>query len=332
MRWTPAIDAVFVVCVAALFVYAVIGLVLTGPVVVRPPRLTLETVVSADRLRADVNRLTADFGPRDFRHGEDLGLAAAWIADELRAAGLEVEERPYQLREGRFVNVVARRPGADPSRGAIVVGAHYDTVRGSPGANDNASGVAALLELARTLPAEPSATTQYFVAFATAEPPFFGSDDMGSARFARSLVDAGVTVELMVSLDSVGYYSDARNTQSYPWSALGIFYPERGNFLAVVGDMQSGDALRTAKTGLSMPRGVDLKIESIRWPGAARIMLSDHLSFRRLDLPAVLVTDTGYLRDPAFHARGDTPERLDYERLADVVRAMHGVLWIPVRD
>ena len=129
--------------------------------------------------------------PRDAGHGDSLDRAAEWIATELRAAGLEVAFQDYTLPEGRFRNVIGKSPGTAPAAGSLVVGAHYDAVAGSPGADDNASGVAVLLELARTLPQEATRATRYFVAFSTEEPPFFGTENMGSAHFAESLIAAG---------------------------------------------------------------------------------------------------------------------------------------------
>jgi Zn-dependent M28 family amino/carboxypeptidase len=315
----------FYILAGLLLVYALLGMFFTGPVV-RVGSYRLEVDPSRERLRESVERLCNEFGPRSYAHAENLDRAAAWIADELRGAGLRVELQDYGIDQGRFRNVIGLRPGSDPEAGAIVIGAHYDTVAGTPGANDNASGVAVLLELARTLPDVRPERAHYFVAFSTEEPPFFDTDDMGSYRFARQLKSDGVEVVLMISLDLVGYYSDERGSQRFPSPLFRLLYPGRADFIAVVGDARSGPSIARVKRG--MRAAGKLPVHSFRAPrGTGLVHLSDHVAFRRLGLPGVQVTDTAFMRYPAYHHPDDRPERLDYGRMAELVRALHGVLW-----
>jgi Zn-dependent M28 family amino/carboxypeptidase len=272
-----------------------------------------------------VERLCTEFTPRSYRHIENLDRAAAWIEEEFRAAGLEVLTQDYEVREDRYRNVIAVRRGVEERDSVMVIGAHYDAYGDFPGADDNASGLAVLLELARTLPADPPRRTQYLVAFSTEEPPFFGSDDMGSYRFAKSLREEGRRVVIMVALDLVGRFSDEPGSQKMPFPGLGLLYPDRGNFVAVVGDLRSGSAIKRVRSGM-LATGA-LPVRSFRAPAAMPgVHWSDHSSFRRFDMPSVLVTDTAYLRNPDYHTRDDTPDTLDYERMAKVVTALHGVL------
>jgi Zn-dependent M28 family amino/carboxypeptidase len=317
----------YYVAVALLFVGAMLGMFITGPVVIRVPGLDLQVEPSAERLRSTVERLCDDFFPRSHDRPDNLDRVATWVAGEFDAAGLEVEIQQYAAGpKENFRNVIGRRPGRDPSAGAIVIGAHYDSFQDSPGANDNASGVAVLLELVRTLPPVTTERTHYFVAFSTEEPPFFGTDSMGSHRFAARLDERGVDVLLMVSLDTVGYYSDEPNSQSFPSGLFRLLYPSRGNFVAVVGDARSGEAIDRVKRGM-MAAG-KLPVHSFRAPVSSGLVhLSDHLSFRRMGMPAVQITDTAFMRDPAYHRAEDTPERLDYARMAELVRSLHGLLW-----
>ena len=316
----------FYLFVLLLFALSLFGMVVTGPVVVRVPRLELEIEPSPGNLRRDVERLCDDYSPRSWRDTGKLDGAAIWIARELEETGLEVRLQEYEIDGRVYRNVVARRSGNDPDAPAIVVGAHYDTVEGTPGADDNASGVAVLLELARTLPAVATGRTHYFVAFSTEEPPFFGSERMGSRLFARELVEQGTEVLLMVSLDMVGYFSDARGSQRFPSPLLRLLYPGRGNFLAIIGDMKSGEGIERAKRGL-MAAG-RLPVHSFRAPASTELVhLSDHASFRRHEIQAVQITDTAFMRNPHYHRAEDTPEKLDYERMAEVVRSLHGILW-----
>jgi hypothetical protein len=322
----PLLRSLLVAGLVLVFLYCLLAIVLTSPVVVRGERTGREVQVSVHRLRRDVTRLCSEFTPRSYRNRENLQRAASWIAEELRASGLRVNLQEYELNEGVYHNVIGLREGETPSSGAAtIIGAHYDVYDEFPGADDNASGVAVLLELARTLPGSPPRSPQYFVAFCTEEPPFFGSDDMGSYRFALELSEREVPVDLMVALDLVGRYSEEPGSQGLPLPGLGLLYPDRGNFVAVVGDLGSGSAIRRVKRAMLARRSIP--VESFRAPGAlAGVRWSDHHSFRRLGMPAVLVTDTAFLRHEDYHTRHDTPEKLDYERMAGLVRALHGLL------
>ncbi len=314
----------FVALVTVVFVYCLLGIMVTGPVVVRPGLLELDLDVSPERLSSTVKTLCQEFSPRDFEHTENLDRAATWIAERFREAGLEVETQEYVLSEGTYRNVVARRPGSDSTAGVKIIGAHYDAYRDYAGADDNASGVAVLLELTRTLSQDTPRGDQYFVAFSTEEPPFFGSDDMGSHVFASSLVERNVPVDLMVALDLVGYYSDEPGSQHFPVPGLGWLYPSKGNFVAVVGDLASGTWIRRVKREMRSTRAIE--VHSFRAPAAlAGVDWSDHYSFRKLGLPGVLVTDTAFMRYPHYHTPLDTPDRLDYERMAQLVVALHAL-------
>ena len=316
----------FFAATALLFLGSLLAIGITGPVVVRVSKLQLDVDVSPDRLRSDVLRLSGEFYPRDYRHPDNLDAVAEWIADEFRRAGLEVTLQDYEIREGRFRNVVGFRPGRERGGPVRVIGAHYDAYGELPGADDNASGVAALLELTRTLRPETPRLDQYFVAFSTEEPPFFGSADMGSAFFARTLVERDVDVDLMIALDGVGYFSDTPGSQGTPVAGLGLLYPRRGNFVAVVGDLRSGESIKRVKIHLRSM--TDLPVHSFRGPVAiGGVDWSDHRSFRELDYPAVLITDTAFMRNPHYHTSHDTPETLDYVRLAEVVRGLHAIVW-----
>jgi len=325
VTWKSLLRALVVAALALLFVFCLLAIALTSPVVIRGGKTDEPMGISAERLRRDVTRLCSEFTPRGFRNRLNLDRAAAWIEEELRAAGLRVEVQEYELREGLYRNVVGFREGARPSAPVTVIGAHYDAFDELPGADDNASGLAVLLELARTLPEEQPRAPQYLVAFCTEEPPFFGGDDMGSYRFAVRLHEHGVAVDLMVALDLVGRYSDEPGSQRFPLPGLGLLYPDRGDFIAVVGDLWSGSAIRRVKRAMLATRAIP--VESFRAPASmAGIRWSDHHSFRRLGLPAVLVTDTAFMRNDDYHTPGDTPEKLDYERMAGLVRALHGLL------
>lgn len=316
----------FCVCAGLVFLGALLGILVTGPVVVRVSRFDMGLHPSPERLRASVEKICSELTPRSYRDIENLDRAADWIGSGFRDSGLEVEFQEYRVETGVYRNVIARRPGTDPTAGAIVIGAHYDTYGQMPGANDNASGVAVLLELVRTLPDVPNARTQYFVAFSTEEPPFFGTNQMGSHVFARELLAQGIDVALMLALDVVGFYSDEPGSQRFPSIVFRLAYPGRGNFVAVIGDLKSGPGIERAKRG--MLAGSKLPVHSMRAPLSSGIVhLSDHWSFRKLGFSAVQVTDTAFMRYDHYHQPTDTPEKLDYVRMAELVKSLHGILW-----
>jgi hypothetical protein len=307
LRRATAIRSVFFVLVAALLLGSLVAIGITGPVVVRAPKLDVQVDPSPERLRTDVERLA--LAP---------GRAAEWLADELYQAGLEVELEPYEENGASYQNVVAFRRGLDAGDPVRVIGAHYDADRATAGADDNASGVAVLLEIARTLQAEKPRRSQYLVAF--------GTRASGSRRFVERLLSQGVAVDVMVALDRVGYYDRAPGSQRFPWPGLGLLYPRTGDFVTVVGDTRAGSSIRQIK--LALMAVCALPVESLRAPTSLSwIEGSDERAFREAGLPAVLVTDTGILRNPHDHSASDTPDTLDYARMAELVRCFHGLLW-----
>jgi hypothetical protein len=284
-----------------------------------PPALTPQDRATSDRLRAHVRVLATEIGERNLDHYEGLERARAYIDQQYRAAGYDVTMRPYKHRGETFYNVEAVLPGR--SSDTIVVGAHYDSVEGSPGANDNASGVAALIELARALRGSQPPMTVRFVAFANEEPPYFNTGEgMGSREYARALAASGDAPRAMFSLETVGLYSEAPGSQHYP-PLIGALYPDRGNFIGFVGDLQARalvrrtvGAFRDAATLPSEGAALPQSIPGVAW--------SDHRSFSEIGVPALMVTDTAPFRDPHYHRASDTAERLDYERMARLVSGL----------
>lgn len=307
------------------FALVVAGFVFRGPLVGSVQPGVRQPDVSADALRRSVETICGELTPRWYTPPEDLDRVASWIVERFAETGLEVTEHRYRLIEGEYRNVIATRRGRSPGRPAILIGAHYDAYGKLPGADDNASGVAVLLELARTLPWERPDRTQIFVAFANEEPPLFATEDMGSARFAQMVRDERWSIDLMIALDMLGYYSSEPGSQRYPARWMRLYYPSRGDFLAVVGDLGSGPSIARVKRGLASTS--ELAIWSFRAPRAIPgVDWSDHYWFRELGYPAVLVTDTGMLRNRNYHRSGDLPDTLDYPRMAEVVQGLHGVL------
>ena len=244
--------------------------------------------------------------------------AAAYIERSLTRAGYAVRSQSFSWGGGVARNLEVVIGGA--ARDAIVIGAHYDSVAGAPGANDNGSGVAAALELARAFRGWRPKHTIRIAFFANEEPPYFHSEAMGSKVYADDLAAAGEPVRAMFSLETIGYYSDRPGSQRYPFP-LGLFYPERGNFLAFVANLPSRPLLHATiaafrETARFPSEGVAAPaiIPGVDW--------SDQWSFWRHGVPALMITDTAPYRYPHYHRESDTPDKVDYDRLARVVREL----------
>lgn len=222
-------------------------------------------------------------------------------------------------------NIIAEVKGVSKPQEIIVLGAHYDSVYDCPGANDNGTGVAALLELARLLHQFESSRTVRFVAFTNEEPPFFGTDDWGALQYAALCNERKENVVAMLSLETMGYYSDAPGSQTFPHDAFGLVYPKQGDFITFVSNMKSRRLLnrftKYFRSATSYPCEKVAVPESIRG-----VAFSDHAAFWKYNYPAIMVTDTAFYRYPHYHTKEDTPEKIDYDSLARVVSGIASVV------
>jgi len=302
----------------AILLYATQPLFGLGP----KPGSADTSPIDPQRLSAHVRELVAT-GNRDPRHPEILDAAAAYIRTELSRSGARMSEQAYTWNGRTYRNVIA---SLGPEAGErIVVGAHYDTCDGLPGADDNTSGVAGLIELAQALAKSALPTRVDLVAFTLEEPPYFATPHMGSAMHAASLKAAGVEVRAMVSLEMIGYFSDAPDSQTYPVSSMKWLYPSTGNFISLGGNVGGGNLVRHFKQAMSAAG--DLPVYSLNAPSDMFGMgLSDQRNYWAQGYPALMVSDTAFFRNGQYHQAGDTPERLDYERMAKVVRGVEAAV------
>ncbi len=275
--------------------------------------------VEPESLRGHVETLSVRFRPRDWLHRDNLDACAEYIAGHFGRAGAAVIHQPFVSGGGTYRNVIGRfAPGVSPR---LIVGAHYDAYGEEPGADDNASGVAVLLELAELLGGLASPPPVDLVAYTLEEPPFFASDQMGSAIHAKSLESQPGSVRGVIVLEMVGCFSDERWSQSYPLPLLYLMYPSRGNFIGVVSKWDQGKWVKTVK--VAMKGASPLPVYSIRAPAALTgVALSDHRSYWPCGIPSLMVTDTAFYRNKAYHSADDTPDRLDYRRMAQVTAAV----------
>jgi Zn-dependent M28 family amino/carboxypeptidase len=284
--------------------------------------LTAGEKLLADRLSRHVGAIASR--EHNFTHPAALEAAARYIETTFEDLGysVAVQRIPRDAREVR--NIEVEIPGEGRRGEIIVIGAHYDSVSGAPGANDNGSGVAALIELARLLHDSKPARTVRFVAFVDEEPPFYFSDQMGSRFYARRSKARGENIVAMFSLETIGYYSDEPGTQGYPFP-LSFFYPKTGNFIAFVSNLSSRPLLHEVIA--SFRRHARFPSEGAAAPALLPgVGWSDHWSFWKEGYPALMVTDTALYRYPHYHTLQDTPDKVDYERLARVVTGLHGML------
>ena len=282
-------------------------------------------VTLTEEVRRDTAKLAVEIGERNVsRRPEQLTQAADYIETEFAAAGYEVSRQEYQVLGQTCANLQAELRGTTRPDEIVVVGAHYDTVLGTPGANDNTTGVAAVLALARIFSGVSTGRTLRFVAFVNEEPPHFQTDAMGSRVYARRCRQQAENVVAMLSLETIGYYSDVSGSQHYP-PPIGLFYPSEGNFIGIVGNVASRDLVRRVvglfrqhekfpSQGGALPEGL---------PGVG---FSDHWSFWQEGYPAVMVTDTAMFRYPYYHDPEDTVDKIDFERVARVVRGLREVV------
>lgn len=251
-----------------------------------------------------------------------LESAARYLEDALAQMGYSPSAQKFStgMGDARNIEVEVRGSGAQ----IVVVGAHYDSVAGAPGGNDNGSGVAATLELARRLRASSPARTLRFVFFVNEEPPFFQGMDMGSRRYALRAKERNERIAAMFCLETIGWYSDAAGSQRFPFP-LGFFYPSTGNFLAFVSNLRSRALLHEAIAAFR--RGAGIPSEGVAAPALIPgVDWSDHASFWEQGYPALMLTDTAPYRYPHYHTAADTPDKVDYERLARVVTGIEAML------
>jgi Zn-dependent M28 family amino/carboxypeptidase len=295
----------------------------------RAASLSAEDLVLRAELVADVQELAGNIGERNVPRYPALLDAGEFIEKSFREAGLEPRRDSYEVRGRQCHNIEAEIRAASPE--IILVGAHYDSVYGAPGANDNASGVAGLLALARRFAGKQNKRTMRFVAFVNEEPPYFQTEQMGSLVYARRCRARHDPIEAMISLETIGYFSDAPGSQRYPSPVLGAFYPTTGNFIGVVGNVGSRDLVR--KTIKIFRQEARLPSQGAALPPfIPGVGWSDQWSFWQNGYAGIMITDTAPFRYPDYHAFSDTPEKLDYDRFALVVSGMQKVLTVLARE
>ena len=288
------------------------------------PVMSVSQGALAQALHADVEHLAGHIGERNTTRPDRLRAAELWLTSALEAAGYSVGRQPYEAGGVECANLWVQQGGTAPAGEIVVVGAHYDSVRGSPGANDNATGAAAVLALARRFAGRPSPRTLRFVLFTNEEPPHFWTRAMGSLVYARRAKQNGDRIVAMLSLETMGCYLDDPGSQRYP-PPFGMFYPDEGNFIAFVGMTASADLVERCVQ--EFRAACEFPSEGAALPTLVpRVGASDHWSFWKQGYPSLMVTDTAPYRYRHYHKATDTPDKIDFERLARVVEGLERVV------
>lgn len=288
------------------------------------PPLSEEQRQLAQLLRRHVEQLAGVIGERNLFRMPRLTAAAEYIRHTLDDAGYAVLDHQYEVSGKPSENVESERAGSEQPNEIVLIGAHYDSVQGSPGANDNGTGVAAALALAQAFAGARPARTLRFVFFANEEPPFFQTEHMGSRIYAQRSRRRGEQIRLMLSLETIGYYSDEPGSQRYPFP-FSFFYPSTGNFIAFVSNMEHASWVQRLLASFRHHAKFPSEGGAL-WEWIPGVAWSDHWSFWREGYPAVMVTDTAPNRYPYYHTAADTPDKVDVGRLARVVSGLQSVV------
>ena len=290
---------------------------------VRPIK-TEPSFVDTTTLKKHVDYFSITTHPRNFENLDNLNAAADYIHQHFSDLGIEVTEQSFEARGKTYRNISAHfGPKNQPT---IVVGAHYDSCHETPGADDNASGVAGLLELARLLKENPPNRSIELVAYTLEEPPFFRTELMGSAVHAQSARAANRPIKLMLALEMIGYFKDEPDTQTYPLKILKTGYPSTGNYIGVIGRLSEGK--ETRKVMALMSGATDLPVYSMNAPSSLvqGLDFSDHRNYWANGYKALMITDTAFFRNQNYHELTDTADTLDYQRMAKVVQGVYAVV------
>ncbi|MEE3717644.1 M28 family peptidase [Tumidithrix elongata RA019] len=283
-----------------------------------------EEIALKNALQQDVKKLAVEIGMRNYDRYAQLNSAKDFLATSLTQVGYEVKQQEYKISRESYFNLEVERKGTKKPDEIILVGGHYDSVFGSPGANDNGTGAAATLELARLFSNKSHSRTIRFVEFTNEEPPFFWTENMGSLVYAKGLRDRNENVIAMLSLETMGYFSEVEGSQKYPFP-IGLLYPSQGNFIGFIGNLGSGSLVRKAIA--SFRHHAQFPSEGAALPDwIPGVGWSDHWAFWQQGYQGIMVTDTAPFRYTHYHTKQDTLDKIDFEKLARIVSGLAGVI------
>lgn len=310
---------IIVVCLAAFLIYSVLKIRSSSTVTVNRPNLTHAGDVH--QLYTHVEHLSVTIGSRSVVEYDKIEAAKRYIVSCLTAFGYVPDLQDYDYEGRTFSNIIVTIPGAEYQEETVIVGAHYDTVYGTPGADDNASAVAVLLEMCRALKGFAPGRTLKLIFFTLEEPPVFRTEYMGSYVYAKDAKSRNENITAMICLEMVGYFSDQKGGQSFPLPLMSTMYSTTPDFIAVVGNLKSRSLVEKVKN--SLRKASRVPVESLTSVSAVPgVDLSDHRSFWEMGYPAVMVTDTAFYRNPNYHSEHDMIDTLDFNSMADLLKGL----------
>ena len=311
------VSIIFIVVIALAF--PIIKIFHSSSVFREPPAAHLP--VLTHNLYRHVEVLSSEIGSRSFKEHEKLTQAQKYIEGFLKDLDITYSLQSYPVEGKLYNNIIVTLPGINNPPQTVVIGAHYDTVANTPGADDNASGVAVLLEMCRMLKGHVPGKTIKMVFFTLEEPPVFNTEEMGSWMFAKEAKDCGENISLMISLDMVGYYSNKAKGQQFPLPFMNLFYPTKPDFILIAGDTLSQCEIKLTCDALK--EVCDFRVESLTvqryFPG---VRLSDNSSFWKMGFKAMMITDTALYRNPNYHNPQDTIDTLDFDKMTDLCEGL----------
>ncbi|MGA2331610.1 MAG: M28 family peptidase [Syntrophales bacterium] len=309
----------FMIFLAVYLTYSLLKVRSGSSVSVKRPDTTL--IGDTRKLHRHVKYLTVDIGSRSTYEYDKIEATKEYIVDCLKAFGYVPSLQTFTYKRKKYSNIIASRNGVKHPDETVIIGAHYDTARGTPGADDNASAVAILLEIARALKDFSPDRTLKLIFFVIEEPPIFKSEQMGSYIYAKESKARNENITSMICLEMLGYYTNEEDGQTYPFPMMSRFYPSTPNFIAIVGNLKSRTLVGKVKNSLKATSRIPVETISAlsSVPG---VDFSDHQSFWKMGYLAVMVTDTAFFRNPNYHTEADTIDTLDFDKMSDLLKGL----------
>lgn len=288
------------------------------------PTLQKDEIILQNELRQDIQKIGIEIGARNKNYYQNLDDTRSFLVGKFTQFGYQVKQQEYKIKEQTYYNIEVEKLGTEKPNEVILVGGHYDSALHSPGANDNGTGASATLELARIFARKSTKRTIRFIAFVNEEPPFFQTENMGSLVYAKQIKQRKEKVIAMLSLETMGYFSDTEQSQKYPFP-IGLFYPNKGNFISFIGNLNSGDLVHQSIA--SFRRHTQFPSEGVVLPEEIPgVGWSDQWSFWEQGYPGIMVTDTAPYRYPYYHTKADTPDKINFDKFARVVSGLSEVI------
>jgi hypothetical protein len=288
------------------------------------PSLKDKEISLQGSLKQDLQKISVEIGLRNYSQNKNLDITRQFLENTLIESGYKVKKQAYKIKENLYYNLTAEKLGTEKPNEIVLIGGHYDSAFNSPGANDNGTGAAATLELARLFANQTTKRTIRFVEFVNEEPPFFTTKDMGSLIYANQSSRGKENIVAMLSLETMGYFSDAENSQKYPFP-INFFYPNQGNFIGFIGNLNSGDLLRQSIS--SFRRHTQFPSQGASLPSwIPGVGWSDQWAFWQQGYKGIMVTDTAPFRYPFYHTEQDTIDKVNFDKLARVVSGLADVI------